>query len=216
MECAQIRITGGGSASPPTVSFPGAYAGSDPGITIKYDSFLCLKSHSDVGLLVPSTLVSITRLVRTRSLFWFRLKTNIGLVTSYTIPGPRPFTCGGSNSSTAQSSTVTSRSSSSSSSTRASSTSSTSTRASSTSSAATGTQTLYGAFTTVQSVFFADLLQVSVVDKGIAVRPRVLRGLARLRANTTLSACLEPLARLCSPNACYVEFQPLLFLVVCS
>jgi cellulase len=34
MECAQINITGGGSASPPTVSFPGAYKGSDPGITI--------------------------------------------------------------------------------------------------------------------------------------------------------------------------------------
>lgn len=34
MECAQIEITGGGSTSPETVSFPGAYAGSDPGITI--------------------------------------------------------------------------------------------------------------------------------------------------------------------------------------
>ncbi|KAG8951664.1 hypothetical protein FRC03_012473 [Tulasnella sp. 419] len=34
MECAQINITGGGSASPSTVSFPGAYHGSDPGITI--------------------------------------------------------------------------------------------------------------------------------------------------------------------------------------
>jgi len=34
MECAQIQITGGGSASPPTVVFPGAYAGTDPGITI--------------------------------------------------------------------------------------------------------------------------------------------------------------------------------------
>ncbi|KAL0630703.1 hypothetical protein Q9L58_010447 [Maublancomyces gigas] len=34
MECAQINVTGGGSASPATVSFPGAYAGSDPGITI--------------------------------------------------------------------------------------------------------------------------------------------------------------------------------------
>ncbi|PPQ67980.1 hypothetical protein CVT25_000460 [Psilocybe cyanescens] len=33
MECAQIQITGGGSASPTTVSFPGAYKGSDPGIT---------------------------------------------------------------------------------------------------------------------------------------------------------------------------------------
>ncbi|KAF9050892.1 hypothetical protein BDZ89DRAFT_1032930, partial [Hymenopellis radicata] len=33
-ECAQIEIIGGGSTSLPTVSFPGAYAGSDPGITI--------------------------------------------------------------------------------------------------------------------------------------------------------------------------------------
>jgi hypothetical protein len=34
MECAQLEITGGGSTSPETVSFPGAYAGSDPGITV--------------------------------------------------------------------------------------------------------------------------------------------------------------------------------------
>lgn len=34
MECAQIQITGGGSASPATVSFPGAYSGTDPGIKI--------------------------------------------------------------------------------------------------------------------------------------------------------------------------------------
>ncbi|KAK6539605.1 hypothetical protein TWF694_009814 [Orbilia ellipsospora] len=34
MSCAQINITGGGSASPPTVSFPGAYSGSDPGILV--------------------------------------------------------------------------------------------------------------------------------------------------------------------------------------
>ncbi|KAJ7342665.1 glycoside hydrolase family 61 protein I [Mycena albidolilacea] len=33
MECAQIQITGGGSTSPATVSFPGAYHGTDPGIT---------------------------------------------------------------------------------------------------------------------------------------------------------------------------------------
>lgn len=32
MECAQLNVTGGGSASPPTVSFPGAYKGTDPGI----------------------------------------------------------------------------------------------------------------------------------------------------------------------------------------
>ncbi|KAG8796854.1 hypothetical protein FRC16_009456, partial [Serendipita sp. 398] len=34
MECAQIRVTGGGSASPATVSFPGAYGQSDPGILV--------------------------------------------------------------------------------------------------------------------------------------------------------------------------------------
>lgn len=32
MECAQIAVTGGGSGTPSTVSFPGAYAGTDPGI----------------------------------------------------------------------------------------------------------------------------------------------------------------------------------------
>ncbi|KAF5369396.1 hypothetical protein D9758_002798 [Tetrapyrgos nigripes] len=35
MECAQIQITGGGSTTPTnTVSFPGAYKGTDPGITV--------------------------------------------------------------------------------------------------------------------------------------------------------------------------------------
>jgi hypothetical protein len=34
MECAQINVTGGGSASPATVSFPGAYSGTDPGVKI--------------------------------------------------------------------------------------------------------------------------------------------------------------------------------------
>jgi len=34
VECAQINVTGGGSASPATVSFPGAYKSTDPGITI--------------------------------------------------------------------------------------------------------------------------------------------------------------------------------------
>ncbi|KAH8799256.1 glycoside hydrolase family 61 protein [Flagelloscypha sp. PMI_526] len=34
MECAQLQITGGGSTSPATVSFPGAYKGTDPGITV--------------------------------------------------------------------------------------------------------------------------------------------------------------------------------------
>ena len=34
MECAQVNVVGGGSASPSTVSFPGAYAADDPGITV--------------------------------------------------------------------------------------------------------------------------------------------------------------------------------------
>ncbi|KAH6666550.1 endoglucanase II [Plectosphaerella plurivora] len=35
MECAQINVVGGtGTANPATVSFPGAYKGSDPGVTI--------------------------------------------------------------------------------------------------------------------------------------------------------------------------------------
>ncbi|EAU86100.1 endoglucanase II [Coprinopsis cinerea okayama7 len=35
MECAQIRISGGGNVTPSnTVSFPGAYSGSDPGVRI--------------------------------------------------------------------------------------------------------------------------------------------------------------------------------------
>ena len=35
MECAQLQITGGGSKQPATVSFPGAYKGTYPGIKIK-------------------------------------------------------------------------------------------------------------------------------------------------------------------------------------
>ncbi|KAJ6260044.1 hypothetical protein Dda_5690 [Drechslerella dactyloides] len=72
MECAQINIVGGGSASPPTVSFPGAYGQSDPGILI--------------NIYYPP-------------------------VTSYTIPGPRPFTCPGGNNPTTTSrvATTTSR-----------------------------------------------------------------------------------------------------------
>ncbi|CAE6387439.1 unnamed protein product, partial [Rhizoctonia solani] len=67
MECAQINVTGGGNASPATVSFPGAYAGTDPGITVNiYVRFI----------LYPP-------------------------LTSYTIPGPRPFTCDGSTATTA-------------------------------------------------------------------------------------------------------------------
>ncbi|KAF3927175.1 Endoglucanase-4 [Dactylellina cionopaga] len=65
MECAQINITGGGSLSPATVNFPGAYSGSDPGI--KFNLY----------------------------------QTPI----SYTIPGPRPVSCGGSQPTTARTTT---------------------------------------------------------------------------------------------------------------
>jgi len=74
MECAQIQITGGGTASPATVTFPGAYQGSDPGIT--------------VSIYYPP-------------------------LTNYVIPGPRPFTCGGTSTngtSSVSTATTTSRS----------------------------------------------------------------------------------------------------------
>ncbi|KAJ8507386.1 hypothetical protein ONZ45_g10237 [Pleurotus djamor] len=32
--CAQVKITGGGSANPPKIALPGAYSPSDPGITV--------------------------------------------------------------------------------------------------------------------------------------------------------------------------------------
>ncbi|CAA7259334.1 unnamed protein product [Cyclocybe aegerita] len=32
--CAQVKITSGGNANPPKISIPGAYQGSDPGITV--------------------------------------------------------------------------------------------------------------------------------------------------------------------------------------
>ncbi|KAL0059815.1 hypothetical protein AAF712_013414 [Marasmius tenuissimus] len=54
MECAQINVTDGGNASSATVSFPGAYEGTDPGVTF--------------------------------NLYWPPF-------TSYTIPGPKVFTC---------------------------------------------------------------------------------------------------------------------------
>ncbi|KAG8965121.1 hypothetical protein FRC00_010457 [Tulasnella sp. 408] len=47
MECAQINITGGGSANPATVSFPGAYKGTDPGI--KYNLYNGSKTYTIPG-----------------------------------------------------------------------------------------------------------------------------------------------------------------------
>ncbi|KZW01390.1 hypothetical protein EXIGLDRAFT_666401 [Exidia glandulosa HHB12029] len=102
MECAQIRITGGGSSSPATVSFPGAYKGTDPGIT--YNLYSGQKT--------------------------------------YTIPGPRPFTCDGSGSTPGSSTSV--PTSTASTSTTTVKTTSTTTTASTTSSAPQATQTKYG------------------------------------------------------------------------
>ncbi|KAF3940881.1 Endoglucanase-4 [Dactylella cylindrospora] len=72
MECAQINIVGGGTASPPTVSFPGAYQQNDPGVL--------------VNIYYPP-------------------------LTSYTIPGPRPFTCadGGNPTTTSKPASTTSK-----------------------------------------------------------------------------------------------------------
>ncbi|KAG5730705.1 putative endo-beta-1,4-glucanase D [Termitomyces sp. T112] len=101
MECAQLQITGGGSTTPSTVSFPGAYAGSDPGIT--------------VNIYYPP-------------------------LTSYTIPGPPVFTCGGSSSP----STSHSSSPSTSITTSVKTTTTSATTASSPTSTSTGTVAQYG------------------------------------------------------------------------
>jgi len=47
MECAQINVTGGGSKSPATVSFPGAYSAKDPGILINI--YATLSSYTIPG-----------------------------------------------------------------------------------------------------------------------------------------------------------------------
>ncbi|TFK33096.1 glycoside hydrolase [Crucibulum laeve] len=52
MECAQIQITGGGSTSPATVNFPGAYSGSDPGV--KINIYQTLSSYTVPGPAVLS------------------------------------------------------------------------------------------------------------------------------------------------------------------
>lgn len=39
MTCYQLTVTGSGTASPPTVSLPGAYSASDPGILINICEF---------------------------------------------------------------------------------------------------------------------------------------------------------------------------------
>ncbi|KAF3916745.1 Endoglucanase-4 [Dactylellina cionopaga] len=111
MECAQINIVGGGSASPPTVSFPGAYKQNDPGVL--------------VNIYYPP-------------------------LPSYVIPGPRPFTCGASNPTTAATTksstlaTVTTRSTTTAPTTRATTTAATTTRSTTTTTKPTTTAATTG------------------------------------------------------------------------
>ena len=58
MECAQLQITGGGSTQPATVSFPGAYKGSDPGITINI--YQTLPSYTVPGMFFSYSHISLT------------------------------------------------------------------------------------------------------------------------------------------------------------
>lgn len=73
MECAQINVTGGGSANPPTVNFPGAYHSNDPGIVINV--------RLDVNLWLNSADITAHGQIYYPT------------PTTYTIPGPTPFTC---------------------------------------------------------------------------------------------------------------------------
>lgn len=50
MECAQLQITGGGSTSPATVSFPGAYSGK----YCIYLPFLCIPANTIPVFQVPT------------------------------------------------------------------------------------------------------------------------------------------------------------------
>lgn len=44
MECAQLRLSGGGSASPQTYNIPGIYKASDPGVLYNLCKFPCFFS----------------------------------------------------------------------------------------------------------------------------------------------------------------------------
>lgn len=70
--CHQLKVTGSGTTKPSSlVSFPGAYAGSDPGITFDaYKGIVCLKLLEAGGEILTSTVAS-----------------------TYTVPGPAVFTC---------------------------------------------------------------------------------------------------------------------------
>ncbi|KAJ6261140.1 Endoglucanase-4 [Drechslerella dactyloides] len=102
MSCAQINIVGGGTSSPPTVNFPGAYSGSDPGIL--------------VNIYYPP-------------------------LSTYVIPGPRPFTCGGSSPTSTTSARTSSATTTSRTTTASSRTTTTSSRTTATSSPRTSTTT---------------------------------------------------------------------------
>ncbi|KAG8870556.1 hypothetical protein FRB97_009652 [Tulasnella sp. 331] len=85
MECAQINVTGGGTAKPATVSFPGAYAGTDPYVQLQWSACRLLLL---MLLLVTTLLSGIT------------INIYYPAVTNYTIPGPPVFTCDGSSATT--------------------------------------------------------------------------------------------------------------------
>ena len=59
MECAQLQITGGGSKSPATVSFPGAYKGTDAGI--KINIYQTLKNYTIPGTCLAQTIIIIAQ-----------------------------------------------------------------------------------------------------------------------------------------------------------
>ena len=60
MECAQLQITGGGSKQPATVSFPGAYHGTDPGITINI--YEPLKNYTIPGMCKHTVSIRIVHI----------------------------------------------------------------------------------------------------------------------------------------------------------
>lgn len=55
--CAQVKITGGGSANPPKIALPGAYKSTDPGITVNiYNN---LQSYTACVLLSSVSVLSL-------------------------------------------------------------------------------------------------------------------------------------------------------------
>ena len=74
--CHQLKVTGSGTTKPSSglVSFPGSYKASDPGVT--YNAY--------VGMSFPPCVVC---LLRSNSLIC------VCVAQTYTIPGPKKFTC---------------------------------------------------------------------------------------------------------------------------